>query len=219
MTTTTSTTSFAAWANKTVNHNSHKGARVQITRVDSQGKIIRYERTCSGLVKKPATPQVTEYDLVISHLVLAVLACLVAVACVYTAAFTPNPINITAQPIGMEPLVLPEFPGLKGKQPPVDRVQPVKKTKAKKVDDDSGLQKAFDTDFTCHEVVTEDATQCGEKDDEGRTVRSFCQLSCKKARKAMKRAAKRRAAEFDTFAAKIPQCTAGAQQGKCTYEL
>jgi hypothetical protein len=45
-------------------------------------------------------------------------------------------------------------------------------------DDDEGLMKAFETEFTCRQVVVMDATQCDELDDNGKKVRFYCKLSC-----------------------------------------
>ena len=50
--------------------------------------------------------------------------------------------------------------------------------KASFVDNDKALQFAFETEFTCHKVVTADETQCNEKDDHGKTVRFYCPKSC-----------------------------------------
>lgn len=45
-------------------------------------------------------------------------------------------------------------------------------------DDDAELAKAFETEFTCHQVVTEDSTQCDIEADNGKTVRFYCPVSC-----------------------------------------
>jgi len=60
----------------------------------------------------------------------------------------------------------------------VDMVEQTEKLEDKK-DDDKGLQIAFDVQFTCQEVVNAGAEQCAEKDDTGRTVRSYCPIACK----------------------------------------
>jgi len=46
------------------------------------------------------------------------------------------------------------------------------------VDDDKALQVAFETEFTCRQVVEVDATQCSEVADNGNTVRFYCAKSC-----------------------------------------
>jgi len=45
-------------------------------------------------------------------------------------------------------------------------------------DDDAELAKAFETEFTCYQVVTEDFTQCDIEADNGKTVRFYCPVSC-----------------------------------------
>lgn len=45
-------------------------------------------------------------------------------------------------------------------------------------DDDAELAKAFETEFTCYQVVTEDSTQCDIEADNGKTVRFYCPVSC-----------------------------------------
>merc|ERR1712094_99942 len=64
----------------------------------------------------------------------------------------------------------------------VEQTEKLEDEKVKKVqleDDDKGLQIAFDVEFTCQEVVNAGAEQCAEKDDNGRTVRSYCPIACK----------------------------------------
>lgn len=51
--------------------------------------------------------------------------------------------------------------------------------KSSRVDNDKALQLAFDTEFTCSEVVTADASQCDEQDGQGNTVQFYCSVSCK----------------------------------------
>jgi hypothetical protein len=60
----------------------------------------------------------------------------------------------------------------------VEAVEAQVKAAAPPNDDDAGLAKAFDTDFTCSQVVSEDATQCDIAADNGRTVSYFCPVSC-----------------------------------------
>lgn len=46
-------------------------------------------------------------------------------------------------------------------------------------DNDKALQVAFETEFTCQEVVNAGAEQCDEKDGKGYTVKFYCPKSCK----------------------------------------
>merc|ERR1712072_829655 len=91
-------------------------------------------------------------------------------------------------------------------------------------DDDKGLQKAFDTEFSCKEVVTADSTQCKEKDDQGRSVRSFCQLSCHKARKQAEPSSSASASsasvirdgDYSDYVVSSNRCAAvGSEQSSC----
>ena len=46
-------------------------------------------------------------------------------------------------------------------------------------DNNAELAKAFDTTFTCLQVVSEDAAQCDAKADNGKMVRFYCLVACK----------------------------------------
>jgi len=106
----------------------------------------------------------------------------------------------------------------------------VEKKVEKKVelkDDDKALQVAFETDFTCDQVYSADATQCGEKDEQGRTVRFFCPLSCSgEAKQTVANTVTAPAApkaiadgSYNNYNAQFEKCAAvGSEQDSCSSD-
>jgi len=177
-TTTTSTTTFKPRCFVST-------PQIATPRIDAKGNVIRNElHRCSSsrLVQKPAI--VTE-DLVASTSAF----CLVA-ACLITYAFllVAFPQIHAAQTMAAARSHIGCETGRYGADAiwPKSSLEPLRmeelvfeQTEPKRImDDDKALQIAFETDFTCKEVVTADASQCNEQTEDGQSVHFFCPLSC-----------------------------------------
>jgi len=197
------------------------------------GEIVRYQRRPSSI--STAKRQIDNSDLVVAKAFFMTSAAVLLIAVLF-AAFpqlaSAEHLNLVQSRVACEtgkygpdafwkttsvaPFEIPAFP--------VAAEATKLKTKKIRKDDDAGLQLAFETEFTCAQVVTEDATQCKEKDDQGRSVRSFCQKSCKKARKQAKRKQVdanptpnfTRDGDYAHYTSSFSQCAAvGSEQDSC----